>query len=99
MNTIYRYWKKKGVKGPEPSLFGLGHTTELFKGIGQNDMGAKKWAKEYGAIYGLYMMTKPVLVVNDPDVAKEISIKKFSIFSTRGRSKFNGAMSKLTPKE
>lgn len=77
----------------------MGHTTELFKGIGREDMGAKKWGKEFGTIYGLYIMGKPTLVVNDPEVAREVSIKKFSIFTTRGQNKFNTAMGKLAPKE
>ena len=77
----------------------MGHTSEVFKGIGREDMGANKWGKEYGSIYGLYVMGKPTLVVNDPEVAREVSIKKFSIFTTRGRNKFNTAMGKLAPKE
>ena len=77
----------------------MGHATELFNGIGREDKGAKKWGKKYGSIYGIYFMSKPALVVNDPEVAREVSIKKFSIFTTRGRNKVNGAMGKLAPKE
>ena len=50
----------------------MGHATELFKGIGRDDIGAKKWGKEYGSIYGIYFMNKPALVVNDPEVASRV---------------------------
>ena len=96
---MFRYWKDRGIDGPEPSFLGFGNTTELFKGIGDKNIGPSKWGKTYGTMYGIYnMLNQPVLVVNDPIIAREVSIKKFSIFTTRGRQRLNTAMGKLAPK-
>ena len=61
--------------------------------------GMRKWAKEFGDIYGYYGMTwGPVLVVNDPMLIKEVNVKKFSKFTTRGRWKFERAFGPMTEK-
>ena len=59
----------------------------------------RKWGKEFGDIYGFYGMTwGPGLIVNDPMLIKEVNVKKFSKFTTRGRWKFERAFGKMTPK-
>ena len=79
----WRYWARRGVNGPPPSLLGMGHTAELINAFG---VGAGKWSREYGDMFGVYFMfTKPTLIVNDPDIVKEICVKQFSRFTTRGR--------------
>lgn len=88
------------MKGPQPSILGFGNTVELFAGIGDKNVGGTKWGKEYGEMYGIFsMIFTPALIINDPGIVREVSVKKFSIFTTRGRSRINTAFGKLAPKE
>ena len=88
------------MKGPQPSILGFGNTVELFAGIGDKNVGGTKWGKEYGEMYGIFSMVfTPVLIINDPVIVREVSVKKFSIFTTRGRNRLNNAFGKLAPKE
>merc|ERR1712227_639088 len=99
IRRTFRYWKDRGVPGPEPSILGFGNTVELFAGISDKSKGGTKWAKEYGSMYGIYsMIFTPSLVINNPMIARELSVKKFSTFTTRGRSKINTAFGKLATK-
>lgn len=67
----WQYWKRRGIKGPAPSLLGMGHTAELFSGFGGDEKGINKWHKEFGDMYGIFgFWTTPTLIVSDPDIIK-----------------------------
>ena len=69
--NVWQYWKRRGVKGPPPSLFGMGNSKDLFIGFNNSSVGMKKWNKEFGQIYGFFgMWITPTIVINDPDMAK-----------------------------
>ena len=42
-----------------------------------------KWSQMYGKVFGYYEGSKPVLVVADPDMAREILVKQFHKFEER----------------
>ena len=42
-----------------------------------------KWSQTYGKVFGYYEGSKPVLVVADPDMVREILIKQFHKFEER----------------
>ena len=45
--------------------------------------------KKYGKLYGSYFGSMPVIVVGDPQMARDIMIKEFSSFTDRNPIKFN----------
>jgi len=80
----WQYWKRRGVSGPTPSILGMGNSKELF--AFNRDTGMGKWIKDHGETFGLYFLwIKPTLIVSDPEIVKEICVKQFSRFTTRGR--------------
>ncbi|XP_025114691.1 uncharacterized protein LOC112576449 [Pomacea canaliculata] len=76
----FGYWKSRGVPGPPPTPF-FGNTRSMvYKGFVQS-----LWAfsKQYGRIYGIYSGQKPMLVINDLDILKEVFVKDFHHFTDR----------------
>ena len=69
---------RNGIPGPKPNLF-YGNIFEytdkpfIYK--------HKEWFKKYGKVMGFYMGSKPVVLVADPDLAKNIQIKDFKYFT------------------
>ncbi len=73
-------FKKLGIPGPEPHLL-FGNTKGFrVKGIRRS---IKEWTEEYGKIFGYYDGMVPTLVVADPDLVREITIKQFHKFHSR----------------
>ncbi|XP_012273882.1 probable cytochrome P450 6a13 [Orussus abietinus] len=81
----YDFWKKRGVKGPEPILFfGNGKDVLLTKiSIGTYIHQLYKEFKKEPFI-GVFLQRNPALIVNDLDLVKDVLIKDFSNFIDRG---------------
>ena len=78
----YRFWKTRGIDGPEPSIpFGS------FKpnGVPWQDIDIAE-IKKHGKVFGTYQGVNPVLVVADPDILKDILVRDFSSFADRNTS-------------
>ena len=45
--------------------------------------------KKYGKLYGSYFASTPIIMVGDPQMARDISIKEFSSFTDRNPIKFS----------
>ncbi|PAA88693.1 hypothetical protein BOX15_Mlig018234g1 [Macrostomum lignano] len=77
----YRYWKRRGIRGPLmlPYLEG---TLELAKMKDFRDMMMTE-LRRYGRVYGTYFMRQPVLVVADPEMVKQICVKRAENFIDR----------------
>ena len=94
LQSKWKYWQRRGVAGPKPSLADLGNTLSTF-----NDLGVglfQKFADQ--DVIGIYFFfTQPCLIVKDPAVWKEVAIKGFHNFTTRGRSEANFAFGKMAP--
>lgn len=77
----YGYWKKRGIQGPKmwpligdmPSFIKHG-----FRGKMIDDM------RQFGRVYGTYMLRSPVLVIGDPEMVKQVCIKRAENFLNRG---------------
>ncbi len=69
----FNYWSQRGISGPPPSLLNFGNLRE-FSTYGQPQI-EMSWPKTYGSIYGFYQFTKPILTINEPELAKEIIVK------------------------
>ena len=80
----YKYWKTKGVYQIEPS-FPFGSMAEVF--TGKKAMHDIYLAQSRETInlpfYGVYLFARPSLIVRDPDLIKQITIKDFEYFVDR----------------
>ena len=76
----WSYFKRRGIPGPPPSMKQFGNTNEILKIMGRDEKSINQldnWVKKYGKVFGLYMGTKPALVILDPEVLKEVWYDSF----------------------
>jgi len=80
----WNYWKEQGIPGPTPSLpagnFGAimamkVHVMDWFKDLYHQFPDQK--------VIGIYVMHQPAMVVQDPDMARQILVKDFNHFVDR----------------
>ncbi|XP_017757740.1 PREDICTED: probable cytochrome P450 6a14 [Eufriesea mexicana] len=79
------FWKNRGVPGPEP-MVGFGNVQKLTLGKESLPDFLTRLYSEYKAerIFGIFLRRKPVLIVQDPELIKDVLIKDFSKFTNRG---------------
>ena len=80
----YKFWKEKGVFQIEPT-FPVGSMPEIFdKSKAGMDVFLDN-AKEAGdrPYYGIYMLKAPMLILKDPDMIRQVTIKDFDAFVNR----------------
>lgn len=75
--NMHSYWQKLGVSGPKPWPI-IGNMAELVSTKRRDTVAS--WRRKYGKVYGIYEGTRPVLMVSDPDILQQISIKDFDSF-------------------
>ncbi|XP_070556746.1 cytochrome P450 3A24-like [Ptychodera flava] len=81
---LYSTWpfstfKNMGIPGPKPwPLFG--NVFELSAGRYKKDL---EWVSKYGKVFGTYEGRHPILVFADPELCKQICVKKFTSFYNR----------------
>ncbi|CAG2102769.1 unnamed protein product [Medioppia subpectinata] len=76
----FKYWSSRGIDGPKP-IVGFGTLYQIFfKPL--TDVNTENF-KKYGKIYGTFLGTKPVLMIADPELTKEMNIKDFHLFVNR----------------
>ena len=80
----WKYWEEQGIPGPTPSLpagnFGpimsmKVHILDVFRDLYHQFPGEK--------VIGIYTIHQPAMVVNDPDMARQILVKDFNHFVDR----------------
>lgn len=76
----YRLFKKLNIPGPDPVMV-LGSIHE-FRDKNPLDV-FKQWRRTYGDIYGFFEGFNPSLVINSPEMAKQILVKHFDKFHIR----------------
>ena len=71
---------RNGIPGPKPHLIlgNLHDWTRVGRVARESD-----WIKKYGKIVGFYLGQRPCVLVADADLAKNIQIKDFHLFSDR----------------
>ncbi|XP_054157190.1 cytochrome P450 3A8-like [Oppia nitens] len=76
----YKYWSSRGIDGPKP-IPGLGTFWQIFsRTLGEINMDNYK---KFGKIYGIFIADRPVLVVSDPEIIKDMNIRDFHLFVDR----------------
>ena len=80
----WNYWKRKNVLQMDPS-FPFGSLPAFFtKSAAISDVLRDHAAKSRGLpFYGIYFLRQPFLVITDPDLIKQITIKDFDYFVDR----------------
>lgn len=74
------YWKRKGAPYLEPSILGNLKSSISFKqsiGVKMKELYFQTDKFKY---FGIYTLTKPVLVIRDPEIIKSIFVKDFPYF-------------------
>ncbi|XP_046574762.1 cytochrome P450 3A24-like isoform X2 [Haliotis rubra] len=81
---IYAYGKKRnrlfkdaGIPGPEPVIYIGNFHQFVLKGPNNKD-----WEK-YGKVFGIFIGRLPMIIVMDPNIARDILIKEFHHFPER----------------
>ncbi|XP_061195804.1 cytochrome P450 3A18-like [Saccostrea echinata] len=73
------FWSRRGVPHPKPTLF-KGLSPLMKDGVGEFDL---KMHSTYDKVVGIYTYHKPSLLILDPELARDITIKDFSTFPNR----------------
>lgn len=90
--AFYRYlianndfWKVRGVPGPKPTL-AFGNIFNLMFGIEPFPEYVQRVCADYKGepMFGMFLRRKPLLILQDPDLIKDILVKDFSKFMNRG---------------
>lgn len=83
--NVYSYWEKRGLRGPKPKPL-FGNVPDL---LFSNRLKYEcDNVQKYGKLYGIYLGTKPRLVVADPEVYYQITVKDFESFQNHEVSSF-----------
>lgn len=80
---INSYWKDRGVPYEKPLPF-FGNFYDIALGnVNPTEYFANLYKKFDGSYFGIYAMTKPMLVLKDPEIIKRVLIKDFKSFADR----------------
>nr|QLI62168.1 cytochrome P450 19 [Streltzoviella insularis] len=81
----FSYWSKKGVTGPKP-VFLFGNIQDVIKRKAQffQPYCDNYYKYKHLPYVGMYSFHRPVLSINDPEIAKLILIKDFDHFQAHG---------------
>ncbi|RZC42383.1 p450 domain containing protein, partial [Asbolus verrucosus] len=81
LSLNYQYWRKRGVPGPKPTF--------LLGNLGQSFFLKKSPAEVFEQIYkeypnhpivGIYRASTPTLIIRDPEVIRDVTVKSFGHF-------------------
>ncbi|XP_011173392.2 cytochrome P450 6A1 [Solenopsis invicta] len=90
--SSFDFWKSRGVRGPKP-IPGFGNFKDvLLVKISAGEY-VKKVYNDYKdeSLIGIFARTKPILIVKDLNLIKDVLIKDFSTFADRGVHTFEKA--------
>jgi cytochrome P450 family 3 subfamily A len=81
----YRLFKKLGIPGPTPRVF-YGNYKQLskFEGGVAGLESQQYLTTQYGSICGYFIGYYPYLMITDPEAIREVLVKKFDHFKSRG---------------
>ncbi|CAN8008394.1 unnamed protein product, partial [Ixodes pacificus] len=78
--TKTTFFKDLGIPGPRPHPI-YGNLREVYK---QGTLKVtEEWASEYGDVVGYFHGFRPVMIIRDPELLKQIFIRNFDSFTAR----------------
>ncbi|CAG2118654.1 unnamed protein product, partial [Medioppia subpectinata] len=80
LTKTYDHWKRLGVNGPKPIVVFGNFLHRCVRPLAVIDVG---YLKKYGTIIGVYDGRNPVLLVAEPEIIKQITVKDFQAFADR----------------
>ncbi|KAG9509025.1 Cytochrome P450 3A11, partial [Fragariocoptes setiger] len=81
----HSYWSKRGIPGPKPSIIVGNVIDEL---IHNKPLIMRQWVQKYGRVFGMYNGVRPVLVVADANILKDIMVKDAHVFPNHRNVEF-----------
>lgn len=79
----YRFFKKRGIKGPKPEFF-FGNFREIRKNKNYSEV-IREWTRQYGKTFGYFEGHLPVIVTSDLEIIQQVFIKQTTNFNARKR--------------
>ncbi|XP_011636073.1 probable cytochrome P450 6a13 [Pogonomyrmex barbatus] len=92
LTSSYDFWKSRGVPGPRP-IPGFGNFKDIMLiklSIGDYSLKVYNDYKDEPMV-GIYSRKTPILVIKDPNLIKDVLIKDFPTFASRGIPTFDKA--------
>uniref|UniRef100_A0A2C9L247 Cytochrome P450 n=1 Tax=Biomphalaria glabrata TaxID=6526 RepID=A0A2C9L247_BIOGL len=80
IKSQYTVFSELGIPGPRPTFL-FGNSLDFANKFPMDVF--KAWSARYGHVYGFYEGLRPSVVVSCPDMAHQILVKHFNIFSSR----------------
>ncbi|XP_078609011.1 cytochrome P450 3A8-like [Branchiostoma floridae x Branchiostoma japonicum] len=75
-------FKKMGVPGPTPLPL-LGNMLTLINDGLWNAEASRQHVQQYGEVYGIFFGRSPMLTISDPEMLRDIFVKKFHVLFNR----------------
>lgn len=86
----YSYWERKGFKYLPDASYLFGHFNRAFL---QKETMAETVERVYHSteepFIGIYSVFRPILLIRDPQLIRQILIRDFLFFTDRGKSKLS----------
>ncbi|XP_005093691.1 cytochrome P450 3A29 [Aplysia californica] len=80
--TPFGVWSGLGIPGPKPT-FAVGNVPQLYDTVKGVRCVIDSWVQQYGRTFGVYYFRKPLLVVTDLELLKQVFVKDFNHFTDR----------------
>lgn len=82
--VVFGYWKRRNIPFLEPS-FPFGNIFDLLcQKVSIGEMVQRIYNESHDKVVGIFAVTRPILVVNDPEMVRAIFVKDFAHFMDRG---------------
>ncbi|XP_022082383.1 cytochrome P450 3A24-like [Acanthaster planci] len=96
----HQYFQRRGIPVPDYIPF-FGNILQWRHGVQKT---FTDYVKKHGRVVGMYDFRRPVLIVNDPDILKNVLVKNFSSFYNRrkfplGQEPLNRGLTQLVNEE
>ncbi|OXU20062.1 hypothetical protein TSAR_004866 [Trichomalopsis sarcophagae] len=83
--STFNYWQSRRIPGPKPAPIYGNLKDIMFGKMSVGDFVKQEYDKfKDERMFGVYAIRTPVLIVNDPELIKDILIRNFSSFANRG---------------
>ncbi|KAL4858882.1 Cytochrome P450 3A12 [Chlorella vulgaris] len=79
--NIVSRWRMRHVPGPRPSWL-MGNVLQMGP-PGKSHDAMQRWATEYGPVYRYFLGRRPCVVISDPELVRQVSVKRFINYHDR----------------